>query len=97
MLPLLHASSAPAANSTPGAQALDMIVSDYSSPSLPFSPHPPPTLLSQRFIHESDSENDNSDNDQEDSDRTEGEMNPSVVKTMKRAKTANKRPPTIGE
>ncbi|KAF8929411.1 hypothetical protein BGZ58_008955 [Dissophora ornata] len=92
MLSLLHGSSAPAANSAPGAQALDRIDPDYSSPSLPFTPPPPPTLLSQRFNHESDSENDNSDNDQDDSDRTEGEMNHSVAKIMKKA---NKRPPAI--
>ncbi|KAF9913042.1 hypothetical protein EC991_005910 [Linnemannia zychae] len=58
---------------------------DYTSPSLPFSPYSPPTLLSQRFNYESDNEdgnNDSNDDDPDDSDRTEGsEITPSMVKS----------------
>ncbi|KAF9125309.1 hypothetical protein BGX30_000523 [Mortierella sp. GBA39] len=57
---------------------------EYSSPSLPFSPYTPPTLLSQRFNHESDNEdgnNDSYDDDPDDSDRTEGsEITSSMAK-----------------
>ncbi|KAF9123796.1 hypothetical protein BGW39_008689 [Mortierella sp. 14UC] len=58
---------------------------DYTSPSLPFSPYSPPTLLSQRFNHESDNEDgnhDSYDDDPDDSDRTEGSENtPSMAKS----------------
>ncbi|KAG0374958.1 hypothetical protein BGX24_009717 [Mortierella sp. AD032] len=68
---------------------------DYTSPSLPFSPYTPPTLLSQRFNHESDNEDGNIgtyDNDPEDSDRTEGsEITPSRAKDSSRPRVA-KRP-----
>lgn len=65
---------------------------DYNSPSLPFSPYSPPTLLSQRFNHESDNEDGNNnsyDDDPDDSDRTEGsEMTSSMAKNTAVASAA---------
>ncbi|KAG0284884.1 hypothetical protein BGZ96_010787 [Linnemannia gamsii] len=65
---------------------------DYNSPSLPFSPYSPPTLLSQRFNHESDNEDGNInsyDDDPDDSDRTEGsEVTSSMAKNTAIASAA---------
>ncbi|KAG0200869.1 hypothetical protein BGX28_006180 [Mortierella sp. GBA30] len=51
----------------------------------------PSSKLSQRFSHDSDSENHFNDDEEEDSDRTEGGTDPSFVQGSSRAKTLNKR------
>ncbi|KAF9147252.1 hypothetical protein BG015_011143 [Linnemannia schmuckeri] len=87
LLPPLHESSSTASspgNNNSSNNNGNRNDPDYSSPSLPFSPYTPPTILSQRFNHESDNEdenNDSYDDDPDDSDRTEGsEITPSMAK-----------------
>ncbi|KAK3818066.1 MAG: P5-type ATPase cation transporter-domain-containing protein [Linnemannia elongata] len=90
LLPPLHESSSSGNNNNGNRND-----PDYSSPSLPFSPYTPPTLLSQRFNHESDNEDENNasyDDDPDDSDRTEGSENtPSMAKANAAAGSSSAR------
>lgn len=95
-LPPLHESSPSTASSSSGNNNNgNRNDPDYSSPSLPFSHYTPPTLLSQRFNHESDNEDGNNasyDDDPDDSDRTEGsEITPSMAKANAAAVSSSAR------
>ncbi|KAF9390490.1 hypothetical protein BGX21_011470 [Mortierella sp. AD011] len=90
-LSLLHGDSASNLNSSSNDKTDDKFDFDNSSPSGHF-PHLPSQTLSQRFNHESDSENDY-DEDHDDSDRTEGDMSPYATKA--KPKSVAKRPPAI--